>query len=490
MNKRPLAPKFLNKLDNYLLLNKPDTWSTRFHLVFYYCLLFMITLAAICFVVPTDHREKSFYGLWSGSAGVLALIGFITWLVYLFRFNVFKQFGIVLPGDRVKTFVIYFFCIVMLSLSVYIPPVVESIRADMAYSSDELATDMNRVNELVTKIERNHIPGDFTADTIQIVSGGYDTQYIPSRPNFIYCDSSDLKWRLKTDDSVRWIRNDLFIQYHFFNLNFADDALVRKYAGVHVKTTLDLYHSAYLNQNTDVVAATRELNQLIDKYEHQELFNDFYYYNNNDYNSYDPNSIFNHIVSVHRIYEASSAIKHISERKYRLREAEYGDIAHATYYYALVLALLIFIFRHSTVKVFFLSLLTGGVLAILSGLCVAILNLREEGVYFLMLFYFLVFVVLSALIPGAKNRSVISGIALNAFVLLTAFIPLIVVGLYYSLHSTDYYFPVRGAGYDEFYAARTMSYHAAEIAGGVILLVMIETVFKRLYRKWYSLPED
>jgi hypothetical protein len=30
----------------------------------------------------------------------------------------------------------------------------------------------------------------------------------------------------------------------------------------------------------------------------------------------------------------------------------------------------------------------------------------------------------------------------------------------------------------------------AEIIGGIILVIMIETVFKRLYRKWYALPED
>lgn len=160
MNKRPLVPKFLNKLDNQLLLNRPDTWSTRFHLVLYYGLFFMVVLALLCLVTPTDHRAKSFFGLWSGAAGVLSLIAFIVWLVYLFRFNVFKHFGTVFPGDRLKTFLMYYFIITMMVMVVYIPPSVECFRADQAYTSEELATDMNRINELTTQLKYNRIPKD------------------------------------------------------------------------------------------------------------------------------------------------------------------------------------------------------------------------------------------------------------------------------------------------------------------------------------------
>jgi hypothetical protein len=488
MNKRPLAPKFLNRFDNHLLLNRPDTWSTRFHLVFYYCLLFMIVFAAICFVVPTDHREKSYFGLWSGSAGVLALIGFIVWLVYLFRFNVFKQYGKIFPGDRIKTFAIYFFCIFMLSLSVYIPPVVESIRADMAYSSDELATDINRVNELATKLEHDRIDPDFIADTIKIVPGTYGG-FTSAREHYFISDSSEVKWKLESADSVRWMRKDLVIIYNFASLRFVEDRDVERYSGTHVKTNLELYHSAYQHPNADVVTATKELRMLVEKYDTHELLNDFYY--NYDYNTYDPNSVHQYIIGNHELYKISSSINHIADRKYRLQDADYGDIAHATYYYCLLLALLIFIFRHSTVKAFFLSLLTAVVLGILSGLFVAVLRLREEGIFFLMLFYFTIFVILSTLILTAKHRSVVYGVALNAFVLMISFIPLICVGLYYSISrfdssDWDYY----SYSYRQYYIDRTLHYHIAEILGGIILVIMIETVFKRLYRKWYALPED
>jgi hypothetical protein len=53
-NKRFFTPRILNRLDNWLLINKPETWSARTHLVIYYGALFMAVLAAICFVYPDD----------------------------------------------------------------------------------------------------------------------------------------------------------------------------------------------------------------------------------------------------------------------------------------------------------------------------------------------------------------------------------------------------------------------------------------------------
>jgi hypothetical protein len=483
MNKRPLAPKFLNKLDNSLLLNRPDTWSTRFHLVIYYSLLFMLVFTAICFVIPTDHREKSFFGLWSGSAGVLAFIGFILWLVYLLRFNVFKQFGTVFPGDRIKTFVLYFIMITMMSIVVYIPPVVESIRADHAYTSNELATDINRINEIVVGLERDRIPDVWTPDTLIRNYGNLypqDENYHPGRE---YLDTASFNSRVRYADSTRRIGEGVVISYHFMNLRFIEDQRITSRSTVHVKSSEELYKIDYKSNQNLPSSAKAELQKLLDKYAVSNP-NDYYY----DYENNSPDLRYS-ILEKYKLDDTGRGIDHIADRKYRLQEIDYEDFIRGTYYLALVLTLFVFIFRHSTIKTFFLSLLVGVVLSILSGLFAAVLNLREAGIFGLMLFYYAAFVVISMLIFSAKKRSIVSGVALNAFALMTAFIPLICVALYYTNHHYEYYYNsyVYSA---EYYATKKLHFLLSEFAGGIILLILIETLFKRLYRLWYASPED
>ncbi|CAN5343094.1 hypothetical protein BH09BAC5_BH09BAC5_13840 [soil metagenome] len=480
MNKRPLAPKFLNKLDNYLLLNRPDTWSVRFHLVLYYFLLFSIVFAGICFVIPTDHRQNSFYGLWSGSAGVLALIGFIVWLVYLFRFNVFKQFGKVFPGDRIKTFVLYFFILVMMIVVIYIPPVVECIRADQAYATEELAIDLNRVNELVTSLERDQIPGEWQPDTlIRVNHVDYSSSAQAYSDGLQYVDTADYRIKIQQADSVKHIRDGVSIIYEFFNLRFVNEYRITDHAKAHFKTTKELYYTCYLNNSINVSSARNELQQLINKY------------NTGDRNYYDAintSDIINHVHEKYNLYNVNSGFDHIADRKYRLQYTVYSDYIRTTYYFALVLSLLVFIFRHSTTKTFFLSLLFGVVLAILSGLFVAVLHLREGGILYLMLFYFVSFVTISIAMFKAKRRTIISGVALNAFTLMTPFVPMICVALYYYAIRESYYSDLPYQ--TQFYANRAIHFFYSEIGGAFILLLFIETVFKKMYRAWFAAPEE
>ncbi|MEO5643680.1 MAG: hypothetical protein ABIQ40_06570 [Bacteroidia bacterium] len=484
MNKRPLAPKFLNRLDNLLLLNRPDTWSTRFHLLIYYCLLFMLALTAICFVIPTDHRAKSYFGLWSGAAGVLALIGFIVWIVYLLRFNVFKQFGTVFPGDRIKTFLLYFFMIVMLSLVVYIPPVVESIRADRAYDTEELAVDINRINELVVRFEQNRIPDEWIADTLFRVS---DRNIIPTgeyQQGREYLDSANFSYRINYADSVRIINPNLAIVYDFMELRFVKEDRIGRRSATKLRTTKELYYSAYRNNNPLPASAKTELQNLLYKYSTPDSRNEPYG-DNSSGAWYSINEKYN-------LSDTDMGIFHIAERKYRLLEVDYSDFIRVTYYFTLALTLLVFAFRHSTVKTFFLSLLFAVVLSILSGLVGAVINIRETGILWMMIFYFALFVTISMLIFKAKKRSLVSGIALNAFVLMTAFVPLICVALYYEYnqyYASDMYV-FNDVELVKFYAQRAQHFMMAEFAGGILLLVLIETLFKRLYRLWYSSPED
>jgi hypothetical protein len=283
------------------------------------------------------------------------------------------------------------------------------------------------------------------------------------------------------EDSIRSISRGVVITYDFFDLAFVKENRVNENASVHVKSTKDLYYSAYKNHDINPNAARLELQKLLDKYSYGH--EDDYYYNSNNYEDMSAS-----IRGRYRLYAAESGIDRISDRKYRLYKLDYSDYIRAVYYFALVITLLVFVFRHSTVKTYFLSLLVGVVLSILSGLFVAVLRLHESGIYGLMIFYFISFAIISMLIFSAKKRSVITGIALNAFVLMTPFIPIICVAMYYYNRRSDYY---EFNAYDAaFYATRSLHFHIAEFAGGIILLILVETLFKRLYRAWYASPED
>ena len=196
-------------------------------------------------------------------------------------------------------------------------------------------------------------------------------------------------------------------------------------------------------------------------------------------------------MSKYRVEQVNSGISNVSSRYYRWQDDEILGVAHVIFYMGMFLGLCLFIFRHSTIRTFFLSVLTGIVLAIITGIIGALLDLKEEAPPVFVFGYFLFFLIFALSTVNWKVRSVFSGIALNLAVVITPFIPLLVVFLYYELNRAayyDYYY------YDDLYQVDrdTMQLHyiLSEIFGFVILLILIETVYKWAYRRWYSAPEE
>ena len=161
------------------------------------------------------------------------------------------------------------------------------------------------------------------------------------------------------------------------------------------------------------------------------------------------------------------------------------------------LSLCIFVFRHSTIRTFFLSILAAILIAILSGVVMALFNFRESAILLTMIVYFIFFLVFAITTIGRKVRSVFTGIALNLAVILTPFFPLMCVGTYYEHYEHRYYdYDYYAYGvYDPYYvpidrSQELLHYQLAEIFGFVILLILIETAYKWMFRKWYASPEE
>jgi hypothetical protein len=104
-----------------------------------------------------------------------------------------------------------------------------------------------------------------------------------------------------------------------------------------------------------------------------------------------------------------------------------------------------------------------------------------------MIVYYIVFAILALSIFKTDMRKAIQGIGLNLFLFATPFVPLIFVALSEARNYNRYPDTV----YEERDPAQTALYFLiAEIVGSVILVILIQPLFKKVYRKWYSAPEE
>lgn len=501
MPKRPLAPRFITKLDDYLLKNRPDTWTTRVHLVIYYTLIYSLALSILCFVVPDNPLRDSYIGYWITSQSVLVIVAIILWIVYLVRFNSFKNYGITFGGDRLKTYFSYFLVMIFMIGSIFIPPVVETYKTMIHYSPKQMVEDMNNMNILLARLTKDENPAEITIDSIIIVnsgsgvynynnSGGYQwndaLQAYVKEP--IYMTREELEWTITEQDSVVWESSDRLVRYQVTNLQYISDYRMTEDKDINVLTNFDIYNQVYNGTlpPADIQQLQREFFDISQKYRDPANEDDYYW----NYST-DPYSI---IVTKYKVGQVNSGINHISQRYYRWDDEEIVGAVHVIYYVAMFLGLCLFIFRHSTIRTFFLSVLTAIVLAILTGIVGVLVEFEEEGAVIIMFVYFAFFLIFSLTTVTWKVRSVFSGIALNLAVIVTPFIPILGVFLYYTIHRNEYY----DYYYSPYYNSQQeidretmhMHYWLAEIFGFVILLILIETVYKWAYRRWYSAPEE
>ena len=114
---------------------------------------------------------------------------------------------------------------------------------------------------------------------------------------------------------------------------------------------------------------------------------------------------------------------------------------------------------------------------------------HAEAIHVLVLLsiYVVLFLFLSAMVFRAKKRSAISGIATNLFTFIVAAVPITLLLLYYEyrsrlLHDQGIY------DVEPFDLQKYTIY--VEASGSVLLLILISTFLSKVYRRWYSLPEN
>ena len=488
-SKRPLAPTFINRLDRYLLKHKPEIWSARTHLVAYYGLLFMAVLAAIAFVVPDDPRRNSPSIYWVGFVSLLSFIALIGWLIYLLRFNVFKRYGLTSGANRLITFLLYFVSVGTFVLFSYIEPYVETIRANARYTEQELVADIDKTNLGICRLEYDSMRHVWSADTVLVVDKApvaedknidyttpTDTVVLVPRSPRITLDKEALKTRLTTEDSVQQLNDSMYVFFNCPTYTLLQPYRLGSGESTRPLTSVDIYRQVIQNYTppNNKAEIIRELAAIRNKYHWRTDYPVYYYI--------DQSNVEERIRNRHGLSHTSSSIDNILERKYRWSPVNLPFFVRIFIYTTLILSLLLFAFRHTTAKTFFLSLLTGIILSILTSLILAFSRHNGDAFFEWILFYLVLAFGLSLTTFTMRKRSVFAGIAINLFLWLLPFIPLCIVANYY----VDQKYNPDRTEYE--YALQQQHLFWAEIGGLLLLLVAIGTLMHKLYRKWYAAP--
>jgi hypothetical protein len=487
-NKRRLVPGFLQKLDEDLLRNKPSTWAARLHLVIYFGALFAVALALLCFVSFSDARAYGSVEIWSGFTALLAFIGFIFWLIYLLRFNVFKRYGNWSEWDGLKSFFFYFASIAIMVAVAFIPPAVETFNANRQFGNTEIVKDINELNTDAVRLEYAIVPKQWRAETYIVdpsrPAGEMPEDIVSSdtaltafkKPAVYYIDTAGLRSKLLSIDSVQKINDSTYTFYISPGYVFVHSYHADNYTTVKELSSKDIYYQVIKNYTLpDRAALMKRMQQLKDKY---AVDGYAYYYDDPRDTSYTAR-----INTKYQLQRINTGIDNIVNKKYRWREDGWSFF-RLFFYTALFFTLLVFIFRHTTTRTFFLSLLAVVLLSIFTGLLMAMFNMDSVGIFSWMLLYYIVFGVMAFSIKAAVKRNTLQGIALNIFLFCTPFLPLFLTAMYLEIQRVAH-------GYAYYSSANEYRWYvAAEVTGVLLFLVLLQPVFRRLYRRWYALPED
>jgi hypothetical protein len=496
---RPLVPRFLKKAEQKLLLNKPDIWSTRTHLVLYYGILFILFLTALCFLEPNDVRDYSTTPFWIGFVSIVSVIALVVWLIYLLRFNVFKKYGNIRPLHLLVTFILYFISTGIIVLFTYVHPVVESVRANMAYGDEEIVQDINAMNIKICQLEYGLLQAPWHYDTIALskdikplaTSNVYtDAEVdgpaavaspVPGIPSY-KLDSSTFNARINSADSTVKLNDTTYLVYATPVLNFVNVYNADTYAKGQILRSFKLFNKVYKHQPTpaDREKISKELGLLLLKY-HYPVGN-----YSKGLEPYVSDTPFELVRKKYWLGNIDNSIGHIIEKKYRWSNRDLSDYIRLFYYFTLGITLLILIFRHSTVRTFFLTLLTGVLLTIFTALVLSFFHFEEITFFIWLIAYTVLFFAGSLVTWRNKKRKAVSGILINLFVFIVTLLPTLFTGCYYRWKRDQNY---------KLQAREDLSYiHVyffyAEIGGALLLLLLLATYIGKVYRRWYSLPED
>lgn len=513
---RPFAPKFLKNFDDYLLQNKPETWSTRAHWVWYYGILFCFILTGICFIYPNDSRANSGVVFWIFFVSIIGLLTFIVWLIYLLRFNVFKRFGNITGINRLKVFCLYFFSIVIIVFFSFVPMLVESFKANNKYDDNEIVNDINQYNILWNQLEYDSvdhnwqndyfIKTDFGSNSLTNIAKEQFKQYEKTKDYYNTIDSFELARKLEIGDTIVHIKDSLYKIYTMPKYLFLEYSDADIYSKVKLLSNKEMYNKVIKNfKRPNITIAKKQIEQIFLKYKYKHnngFYEDDYDEDLNNETNYRSNYIkrannFSDTSYTYRVrhrYKLNTtehSIRNIFERKNYFKDGNVFFVIRFLYYTSLILTLLIFTFRHSTKRTYFLGILSAFVLTVLTSLVLAFSRADFIDVLWTLVFYIILFLCIAIITHFTRTRSIVCGIGINLFVFVFPALPLIIAAIINTkLEEKENVKRIFDPTFSIDREVYIRNFCIAEVCSIILIIVLIPTLIHKLYRKWYALPEQ
>jgi hypothetical protein len=137
--------------------------------VVYYCLVFDVSLAVACYLIPSNTLADSTAIYWAGFLIVISIIALVAWLIYLLRFNVFKRFGEISVLNTLFTFILFFIATGFILSFAYIPAWIETVKANRDFDGEQVVKDINQMNLDLCRLEYHDLPLEWDNDTLAVV---------------------------------------------------------------------------------------------------------------------------------------------------------------------------------------------------------------------------------------------------------------------------------------------------------------------------------
>jgi hypothetical protein len=145
---KAITPKFINRLDAYLLVYHPVLWMSKIHYVLWHGLLLWLLSALLGSVLPIHLKLDIQYELWYFLFTVVGLIVLCFWIYNYVIFNREKNYGNRSFGDEFKNFILVFISVAVFLLVPCPFEVIYSQRVADSYGDEEILHDIDVLNEL------------------------------------------------------------------------------------------------------------------------------------------------------------------------------------------------------------------------------------------------------------------------------------------------------------------------------------------------------
>jgi hypothetical protein len=477
MNLQRFVPDFIKRLDHYLLTHYPIIWQSRIHNVFYAVVLTNLLLGGLAMLLPVNIGHRYDLWEWTWTFFVVAVTYLVIWMIHVGRFNIFKLYGKRPIGDEYINFILHMLCVVMIASTMFSFHYVYDQKIRNAVSNTELAQDINTLN-----LGAPFFPNQesyyrkYNADGIADSDNGL---YLYNYHNFDRFGNQRFWTNLENDG----LDNSYDRAYETIDEQIMDTTIVEEVADpcTQSKFGLNCYdeNKKLFNQKksrqeqleliTNFIQTAKkygvsvnvDANTVLNRFNKNENFK-FNLDNGEAYNFYDLN------------YKLENSVGYVISSKTDRVIFYDPDFWHVMWYLCFNLALLFMIYRNVRRRDFILSIVSGIVIMIVSGIILALTRMNSESEIFG--FYFMIYL---GLVAGAsailfkRSHSWMNAACLNLVAVATPFMPI-------------FYFETRGHRHFTNDSAMADNW---EIAGFVIFFLLLQVFFKKLYTTLWALPE-